>query len=453
VSERHGQSVVTLADNPRTDPEPDGGAGGERRSSSTRQGDWFDRLRPFIFLYVMLIFAAVILVEIRAVRDSRPRETTGVSLTAPMSGAVATNPPANPRADVIISGRPSATATEPILATTATVQPTLVPTVPPTPTPIATPLPAPTLAAPSLSSQPTVRIQDAVAFAQGSSQGVTVDLTDALSLVPTVSDDYDSPTIDSARWQVVPWGAGGTVTVRDGMATANIAALRSRRAFVHRTLEARLRFTAGAQPFQNLAWSADLNGATAILIGKPQADSGHLYARVKHEGEVDRLVQLPVSLEDGEYHTYGIVWGASRVDFTVDGVLRATIPITLDTPMFAWISAASAQPLVADWARILDYGEVTGTFTARPIDAGVRTLWQTVTIRGTVSAGTQVRLQTRTSADGVTWSLYAVVDDRGAIASPPGRYLQYTIAIDGTVSSSPAIAALTLTFLPASASG
>src|SRR6185437_5920647 len=138
-----------------------------------------------------------------------------------------------------------------------------------------------------------------------------------------------------------------------GGVTVNIAAIRSRQTFVHRTLEARVRFTRGQQPLQNIAWSADLNGTTAIPIGEPPSDPEHLYSRVKHDGDADRLMPLPVSLDDGAYHTYRIGWGIDQVDFSVDDVLRGTIQIALDEPMYTWVSAASASSLAADRVQVL----------------------------------------------------------------------------------------------------
>ena len=287
--------------------------------------------------------------------------------------------------------------------------------------------------------------QTTTAFQQGLMQGVRVDPDGALTLAPALADDFAGSALDLSQWQVTPWGAGGTATVHDGGVTVNIAAIRSHQTFVHRTLEARVRFTRGAQPLQNIAWSADLNGTTAILIGEPPSDPEHLYGRVKLDGEADRLVPLPVSLDDGAYHTYRIAWGIDQVDFSVDDVLRGTIRITLDEPMYAWVSAASASSLTADRVQVLDYGAAAGSFTALPLDAGERVAWQTLMMQGSVPAGTRVTVRTRSSPDGVQWTPYAVVNSDGRVTSPPGRYLQYTLEFSGTATSTPLVTAVLTT--------
>jgi hypothetical protein len=413
--------------------------------------DWFDRLFPLSFGYIALMLVTCLAVFIWAVRFPalKGAQPIPTSIVAHSSDA--------DKADVAVVpvGRSAIDA------------PTPSPMVPPTATPVAAASPPvaavstvtvviPTLAAsppPSARSSPppvatssVVLSQGAIAFAQGDARGLASDPAGALSLVPTLGDNFDAPTLDASQWRVVPWGAGGTVQTREGTATIDVAALRSQRPFVHRTLTARVRFTGGV--FQNLAWSADLNGPTAILIGVPAADPAHLYARVKHEGEADRLVQLPVSLADGEYHVYQVAWQANQIDFAVDGAVRATIQVALDAPMFAWLSSASAQSLAADWIWIDDYSSTAGTFTSQPIEASQSLIWHTLRVRGALLDGTRVQPSTRTSMDGVIWSQFASVADDGKIASPPGRYLQYRIVVDGTAMSSPTINAVFVTGSP-----
>jgi hypothetical protein len=291
-----------------------------------------------------------------------------------------------------------------------------------------------------------VLTESGVALAQGNAQALAPDSTGALALVPTLADDFIAPALDTDHWRVVPWGAGGSASVRDGITTVNVAALRSQRPFVHRALAARLRFTGGA--FQNLAWSADLNGPTAILIGVPASDPAHLYARVKREGQPDWLAPLPVDPATGEYHIYRIDWRADRIDFSVDGVVRATVPMAIDSPLFAWLSAASSRPMDVDWARVEDYPATEGTYISQPVDAGRQVAWQTLQVRGMMADGTGIAVRTRSSVDGMAWSDYEAVGADGRVASPPGRYLQYAITVNGTAGASPTVAAVNITAIP-----
>jgi len=285
------------------------------------------------------------------------------------------------------------------------------------------------------------------AFVHGTARGVALGPDGALALALAVSDDFTGSALDTATWQFAPWSPGGTVSVRDGTVTVNVAAIRTARTFVHGTLEARVQFTAGPPPFENIAWSADLNGTTAIMIGEPVDDPGHLYARIKQEGKDDKRVQLPDSFDT--YHIYRIAWGATQVDFYVDGVLRAAIPVTLDTPMRAWISAATAgHAPVVDWARVLAYDTPDGTFTSAKLDAGGDVTWRTVQIDAAIPDGTAVAIRTRTSVDGRIWSMYEPLTSDG-VASPPGRYFQYEIAFSGTETASPAIRSITVSHVRA----
>ncbi len=284
--------------------------------------------------------------------------------------------------------------------------------------------------------------QSVDSFTRGVAQNISVDATSGLSLIPALNDEFDGDTLDSSQWQVVAWGRGGGVTLHDGAATMNVAALRSRRPFLYRTFAVRARFTAGPPPFQNIAWSADLNGATAILIGEPQVEPTHLYARVKRAGEPDQILQLPVAPEDGAYHVYQIAWQPQRVDFSVDGMRCATIAVELDTPMYAWISTASLHPLTVDWAQVLDYGGATGTFTSIPLDAGGPHTWLTLTLQAARPAGTQIWIRTRTSEDGESWTAYTDVVGDGSVTSPPGRYFQYEVGLVGSADRTPTIASV-----------
>src|SRR5690606_35444907 len=57
--------------------------------------------------------------------------------------------------------------------------------------------------------------------------------------------------------------------------------------------------------------------------------------------------------------------------------------------------------------------------------------------QGEAAAGTSVQFETRTSADGTTWSTWQPTGAGGAIASPANRYIQYRLNLatsDSTLS-------------------
>jgi hypothetical protein len=273
---------------------------------------------------------------------------------------------------------------------------------------------------------------------------VTVGVDGALSLIPAFSDDFPGTTLNSANWSTTVWSPGGSASVANSAVTVDGAGISTKQSFTQRSFEARALFTAGPPPFQNLGWSPDLNGSQWILFGEPGFDATHVYARV-NTGSGEQLVQLPVSL--GVYHTYRIDWGASAIDFYVDGTLATTIVATLNGAMPAWVSVGpTGHALTVDWARVLQYSATSGTYTSTALDAGASTPWGSVTLASVLPTGTSLGVQTRTSVDGVTWSAYQAVGTGGAIASPAGRYLQYQLAYTGTASASPSVSQVTVTF-------
>ena len=323
---------------------------------------------------------------------------------------------------------------------TPTGTPTSTPTSTPTGTPTSTPTPAPT----STPTAPGQFVQNAAQFGQGTQNGVALGADSNLSLVPALSDDFTGTTLNGATWSTSIWGSGGNAAVSNGAVTVDGAGVASRQTFTQRTFEARALFTAGPPAYQNIGWSPDMSSSW-LLIGEPGYDPAHVYARVNTGSTAEQLVQLPVTL--GSYHTYKIVWGASQIDFYVDGTLATSINAVLNNPMAEWISSgAFGHPLTVDWMRALQYAPTSGTYTSNVLDAGASTPWQALTWVGAVPSGATLTGQTRTSADAATWSAYQPLGAGGAIASPAGRYLQYQLSLGGSATLSPSITSVTVSF-------
>jgi hypothetical protein len=265
-----------------------------------------------------------------------------------------------------------------------------------------------------------------------------------LSLIPALSDDFTGTTLNGVTWSTSVWGSGGNAAVSNGGVTVDGAGIASRQTFTQRTFEARVLFTAGPPAYQNIGWSPDMSSSW-ILIGEPGYDPAHVYARVNTGSDAEQLVQLPVTL--GSYHTYKIVWGASQIDFYVDGTLATSINAALNNPMAEWISSgAFGHPLTVDWMRALQYAPTSGTYTSNVLDAGASTPWQALAWVGAVPSGATLTGQTRSSADAATWSAYQPLGAGGAIASPAGRYLQYQLSLGGTATVSPSVTSVTVSF-------
>jgi hypothetical protein len=117
--------------------------------------------------------------------------------------------------------------------------------------------------------------------------------------------------------------------------------------------------------------------------------------------------------------------------------------------MFVYLSNNAAGPLVADWVRVDSYLTTSATFLSCVKDAGAPVSWNQLVWQGNVPAATSLAFQTRSSADTATWSPWANLSG-SQIASPPNRYLEYTVAVVGTSQLSPELDSVTLSTLTAS---
>ena len=80
-------------------------------------------------------------------------------------------------------------------------------------------------------------------------------------------------------------------------------------------------------------------------------------------------------------------------------------------------------------------GDIQGSFIGEVVDFGRPATWGALDWRATAPKGTKVRLQTRSGNSAEpdkTWSPWseASTTPGAAIASPPGRYLQYQVALE-----------------------
>ena len=90
----------------------------------------------------------------------------------------------------------------------------------------------------------------------------------------------------------------------------------------------------------------------------------------------------------GAFHRYRIVWLTDRVEFYVDGVLRATHTETGMTAMRPAIHDhnSGGSSLSVDWLRITPYA-TSGTFVSRVYDAGAAVNWLSATWTSETPAG------------------------------------------------------------------
>ncbi|HEY3107204.1 MAG TPA: hypothetical protein VGL23_00525, partial [Chloroflexota bacterium] len=242
-----------------------------------------------------------------------------------------------------------------------------------------------------------------------------------------------SPTLWSwGTWNntsYVPAPSAGALPVES---PGGSAWLRSSAAFDKQTLEGRVAF--GAGPWQHVGF-ADQGFAVRWAIFSTAEGGTTLYART-FDGMVERRTPLS-GVAPGAYHDLRIAWDAAGVDYYVDGALAASHPIALPAPMYAYASNNGPAGLSVDFLRVASYGPSLVTYLSSVRDAGAAMTWSELRWDAQTPAGTGLTFETRSSADGVGWSGWLALGDQGAIASPPGRYLQYRASLAGTATDSP----------------
>jgi hypothetical protein len=158
---------------------------------------------------------------------------------------------------------------------------------------------------------------------------------------------------------------------------------------------------------------------------------GTLYAQT-NVGGIQRQTPLG-SASLGGMHLFRIDRGTSSVTYWIDGqqVASAAASITRAMRPIFNDSASGAGTLAVDWVALSPYAS-TGSFVSRVLDAGGSTAWSAATWDANVPAGTTLTVQTRTgdtAAPDSSWSAWAALTNGAAVASPPGRYLQYRVLL------------------------
>jgi hypothetical protein len=145
----------------------------------------------------------------------------------------------------------------------------------------------------------------------------------------------------------------------------------------------------------------------------------------------------------GAPHRFRIDWSSAQVVYSIDGTVVATHAIAVSDQMRPIVSDANTNgtSVSVDWLQMSPYNTLCVS-TSKTIDAHAQLSWLTLHSVGTTPANTLYAIDARTSRDGSTWSAFARVNG-DVIASPPGRYLQYRVALvtnDGL--STPAVSSV-----------
>ncbi|WP_333888676.1 PKD domain-containing protein [Caldilinea sp.] len=219
-----------------------------------------------------------------------------------------------------------------------------------------------------------------------------------------------------------------------------------------------------------------------LFIGQPTHASVDrlLYVRSR-DGSVDPWVDTMVNNwgEDeidqrnglSQYRTFRIEWGPTETWYLIDGSVITLVPgdnplphtgvSTRTTYVFLYNQDplqpgdpnwGNTMPLLVDWVRAGVYPS-NGQYTSCILDAGQIANWSQATVTATILANTGASLETRTSADGATWSSWASAGTLNngvntlTLSNPSGRYLQYRLTLTSVDPiRSPEVAALSFSY-------
>lgn len=292
-------------------------------------------------------------------------------------------------------------------------------------------------------------------LSQGSGSNVVI--TDhsggELQLKGQLNDDFVSSTLDT-QWNFQTWSniGGGPTSLRfsDGLAMIGGGAIMSAQPVGIVAVQANLSFSnVGYQNFGLATGLDDPRNHVWLLLGT-SPDGTRLLARSNvfgSQADYD-LGPIPTGL-----HNYKIVPYADRVQYFLDDILVADIPISLPQSVVFRLVLSDyygTVPLIADWAQAAGF-PAQGTYLSPIVNANIAARWTRLTYSGRTPSGTAVIVETRTGDTAVpdsSWSTWTPVGASGAISSPQARYLQFrVILLSGDINLTPIIEAIRVEWL------
>jgi len=264
-------------------------------------------------------------------------------------------------------------------------------------------------------------------------------------------DDFDTGSLDPAKWELNNW-LGGVV----GLTFASTTVAVTGGDFIRTVPEFQPGYTVEAQVLLSDGGNSHFGFADTIQggtygIADPSwaifsARNGQFLARTRLNSVEQNDVLPGITL--GITHTLRIVWNAADVEFWVDGTHQTTHTRALDLPLRVYASSNAGQPITIDWAHVYTPGTYvpSGTYISNVFDAGEHSDFTTLSSSHTTPAGTTIGFETRTSANGTTWSNWQAVDSSGTIASPDNRYVQYCATLGGDGNDTPILQEVTVNY-------
>jgi hypothetical protein len=276
----------------------------------------------------------------------------------------------------------------------------------------------------------------------------------AVALAATFADDFTGTTLDPSRWSSGSWGGGSyTPIMNSGVLTLPGGGwVRSSTTYTHGVIEAIAEFGPGV--WQHIGFASDGFANDGYFLLSTYNTNNTLYARVNNNsGEQNvSLGSLPTGL-----HRYRIEWSGldastDRVQFYLDGTLRAQMDVTNvgATNWYAYLSNNGAADLNVDAAQVAPPYTAEGSYTSCVLDAGVDVVWQIISWDASVPSATNLAVQVRTSPDGSTWNEWQdPPTSSGSSISPFDRYAQYRLYLaTSDDQTAPVVNSVTLRYGP-----
>lgn len=269
-----------------------------------------------------------------------------------------------------------------------------------------------------------------------------------ISLLGT-ADAFDGSALNTSLWTSGSWSAspynpsvaGGQLTLPGGGFVRSSATRRLG------TLEVTAQFGAGA--WQHVGFAPNGFELNRYLIFSTLSGTTNLYARANNNSNETNvnLGAIPSGM-----HRYRIEWtslnaNTDQAAFFIDGVQRAvlTAPAGGANNYSVMLSNNGGANLVIDRSDVGPAYVANGLYTGCVLES-TSGGWQALSWESTSTPATSVTVESRTSADMVTWSSWGAHASSGTPPAAPGRFLQFRVALTTTdVGQTPGLASITVT--------
>lgn len=173
-----------------------------------------------------------------------------------------------------------------------------------------------------------------------------------------------------------------------------------------------------------------IKGSSSIAIDV-SASTGNIFTRNNFSSNVRDIAASNSYLNIWNTSVIGNYWDKySAPDANGDGI--GDVPYTVDSGVSTNNIDYLPSAVPFNITVSITGAGTGGIYTSGIIDAGSAALWETILVNANKQG---YAVSTHTSTDGAAWSVYQTANPNvnGGIASPEGRYMQYTIAANSGV--------------------